>query len=188
MRKPRPANWQRRGSKPARAPSPAGCICATQGTEAALTVDLTDAEAVETAFTAAHRARFGFATPGRALVVEAVAVEAVAAGERVVEAVIARREQGAPEPIDNVAMWSGGAGHSAPVFERTALLAGDRIAGPALIREANATTVVEPGWAAEVTSRDHMLLRRACCRATSGSPAAPRTPIRCCWSCSTTCS
>ena len=29
--------------------------------------------------------------------------------------------------------------------------AGDRIAGPALIREANATTVVEPGWTAEVT-------------------------------------
>ncbi len=34
------------------------------------------------------------------------------------------------------------------------------IAGPALVREANATTVIEPGWAAEITSRDHMLLRR----------------------------
>ena len=29
-----------------------------------------------------------------------------------------------------------------------------------MIREANATTLVEPGWAAEVTALDHMLLRR----------------------------
>jgi 5-oxoprolinase (ATP-hydrolysing) len=57
-------------------------------------------------------------------------------------------------------MWSGGASHDTPVFERTELRAGDRIAGPALVREANATTVVEPGWTAEVTALDHMLLRR----------------------------
>ena len=46
------------------------------------------------------------------------------------------------------------------MFDRTDLLAGDRIAGPALIREANATTVVEPGWTAEITQLDHMMLRR----------------------------
>ena len=46
------------------------------------------------------------------------------------------------------------------MFDRTALRAGDRLPGPALVREANATTVVEPGWTAEVTERDHMLLRR----------------------------
>jgi 5-oxoprolinase (ATP-hydrolysing) len=40
------------------------------------------------------------------------------------------------------------------------LCAGDRIDGPALIREANATTVVEPGWRAEVSALDHMTLRR----------------------------
>ena len=46
------------------------------------------------------------------------------------------------------------------MFERTTLQAGDRISGPALIREAIATTVVEPGWTAEITGRDHVLLRR----------------------------
>src|SRR5208282_5351045 len=30
----------------------------------------------------------------------------------------------------------------------------------ALVREANATTVIEPGWTAEVTPADHMVLRR----------------------------
>ena len=54
-------------------------------------------------FTAAHRARFGFATPERALVVEAVAVEAIAPGEAVRETTLASaRTEGAPAPIDTV--------------------------------------------------------------------------------------
>ncbi len=130
------------------------------GTEAVLPVDLAPFEAASAAFTAAHRARFGFATPGRALIVEAVAVEAVAGGEAVVEARIPARDGGAPVAIDTVRIWSGGIAHATPVFERTSLRAGDVIAGPALIREANATTVVEPGWSAAVSERDHMLLRR----------------------------
>ncbi len=130
------------------------------GTEAALPVPLTDAEGIASAFTDAHRARFGFATPERALVAELVAVEAVSAGDPVQEPTLPAREAGAPEPVDTVRMWSGGREHETPVFERTALRAGDRLPGPALVREANATTVVEPGWTAEVTQRDHMLLRR----------------------------
>jgi len=135
-----------------------------EGTEAALEVDLGPVDAMVKAFTTAHRARFGFATPDRSLIVEAVAVEAVAAGERIVEDQLADRTEGAPTLIDTVEMWSGGAAHPTPVFDRTTLLAHDRIAGPALIREANATTVVEPGWTAELTSQDHMILRRTTAR------------------------
>ena len=131
------------------------------GTEAALIVKLRDLHEVVADFTAAHRARFGFATPDRPLVVEAVAVEAIAPGEAVQEATLAARTNGgAPQKIDTIQMFTGGKDHSAPVFDRTDLLAGDRIAGPALIREANATTVVEPGWTAEITALDHMTLRR----------------------------
>jgi 5-oxoprolinase (ATP-hydrolysing) len=130
------------------------------GTEAALSVSLAEPEQIVADFTTAHRARFGFATPDRALVVEAVAVEAIAAGEAVQEATLASRTTGAPEPIDRVRIFTGDTEHTAPVYDRPALLAGDRIAGPALIREANATTVVEPGWTAEITALDHMTLRR----------------------------
>ncbi len=130
------------------------------GTEAALPVPLTDLPGTLAAFTDAHRARFGFATPDRAVIAEAVAVEATAAGETVDEPELAARDGGGPDPIDHVSMWSGGAEHRAPVFDRTALRAGDRLPGPALVREANATTAVEPGWTAEVTARNHMLLRR----------------------------
>ncbi len=132
-----------------------------QNTEAALIVPLGPINAVVEAFTAAHRARFGFATPERAVTVEAVAVEVTAAGEPVAEARLLAREAGtAPEPIDAVEVWSGGRAHAAPVFDRASLCAGDRLRGPALVREAIATTIVEPGWTAEVTELDHLLLRR----------------------------
>ena len=130
------------------------------GTEAALLVAFADAATVQTRFTDLHRERFGFAFPDRPLSVEAVSVEATAPGERVAEAVLPPREHGAPDIIDQVEMFSAGVAHAAPVYDRDRLLAGDRIAGPALIREANATTVVEPEWAAEMTGSGLLLLRR----------------------------
>ncbi len=144
------------------------------GTEAALIVDLADADSVVRDFTHSHRARFGFATPDRPLVAETVAVEATEAGEAVTEATLKPRDTPLA-PVDTVAVWSDGAAHPAPVFERAELRAGDRIAGPALIREANATTVVEPGWTAETTEADHMILHRTAPRARrrTADPARP---------------
>jgi 5-oxoprolinase (ATP-hydrolysing) len=130
------------------------------GTEAALIVPLRGLETILAEFTVAHRARFGFATPDRAVVAETVAAEAILPGTVSAEATLPSRETGAPEPVDHIRMFTHGAEVDAPVFERTALLAGDHIAGPALVREANATTVIEPGWTAEVTALNHMILRR----------------------------
>ncbi len=130
------------------------------GTEAALIVSLRDLETIVADFTAAHRTRFGFATPDRPIVVETVAAEATLAGTVAAEATLSSRLAGAPEAVDRVSIFTGGVAVEAPVLERTSLLAGDRIAGPALVREANATTVIEPGWTAEITSLDHMILRR----------------------------
>ncbi len=168
------AELARQGGDPARATVAKQLHVRYAGTEAALIVDFADAAKVEADFTAAHRARFGFATPGRALVVEAVAVEATSPGEVVSEATIAA-STGLPAPIDTVSMWSGGRAHETPVFDRAKLRAGDRIAGPAMIREAIATTVVEPGWTAEVSSLDHMTLKRTTARqfvAASGTERA----------------
>jgi 5-oxoprolinase (ATP-hydrolysing) len=130
------------------------------GTDAALPVPLRDLTDIVGDFTEAHRARFGFATPERPLVAEQVSVEATARGDRVRETLLAARAAGAPEAVDVVSLFTLGREHTAQVFERTGLRAGDTIPGPALIREANATTVIEPGWTAEVTALDHMILRR----------------------------
>ncbi|GGC55816.1 5-oxoprolinase [Siccirubricoccus deserti] len=148
--------------------APAGRIAGTRrlhlryaGTDSFLPVAFgPHAEVVET-FTTAHRQRFGFATPERPIIVEACIAEVTAAGEAVAEAQLPARPAGeGPAPIDQVALFTEAAAHQAPVFDREALLAGDRLPGPALIREANATTVVEPGWTAEVTPLNHLILRR----------------------------
>ena len=136
------------------------------GTDTALPVPFGSHDAMLEAFTAAHRRRFGFATPERQVMVEACLAEVTAAGERVEEAALPPRPRGERPPVlDTVPLWTAGAEHAAPVFDREALRAGDRLPGPALIREANATTVVEPGWTAEVTSLNHLILRRTAPRA-----------------------
>jgi 5-oxoprolinase (ATP-hydrolysing) len=138
-----------------------------QGTEAALPVPLAPLEDLVAAFTTSHKARFGFATPDRPLTVEAVAVEATSAGEAVSEIGLAERAGAPLEPIDTIEVWSNGASRSTPVHDRLALRAGDRLPGPVLIRESIGTIVVEPGWTAEVTKLNHIILHRTEPRAAS---------------------
>ncbi|MBT4491697.1 MAG: 5-oxoprolinase, partial [Gammaproteobacteria bacterium] len=57
-------------------------------------------------------------------------------------------------------VWMNGARHDTSFFDRQQLCPGDRVEGPAVISEPVATTVVEPGWTAEVTRLNHLLLRR----------------------------
>jgi 5-oxoprolinase (ATP-hydrolysing) len=57
-------------------------------------------------------------------------------------------------------MYAAGAWADVPLVRRRDLRSGQQVAGPALIVEDFATTVTEPGWEAEVTSRDDLLLTR----------------------------
>ena len=160
------AELLRQGAEPGRIAVQRRLHLRYAGTDSFLPVAFGAHDAVLDAFTSAHRQRFGFATPERPVVVEACLAEVTAAGEAVEEATLAARPAGeAPAAIDTVALFAEGAEHLAPVYDRDALLAGDTLPGPALIREATATTVVEPGWQAEVTPRNHLVLRRVVPRA-----------------------
>jgi 5-oxoprolinase (ATP-hydrolysing) len=58
-------------------------------------------------------------------------------------------------------MFGDGRYHDTPVYRRDAMQPGDAVAGPAIVAEANATTVVEPGWRAAVAARGELVLTRA---------------------------
>jgi 5-oxoprolinase (ATP-hydrolysing) len=133
----------------------------TRGTDAALTVGLAPLDQMLAAFAEAHRARFGFAVPDGAITVEAVSVEVIEPGAAIAPAQAPARQGGAPEPIDQVEMFCSGRAMATKVFDREALCAGDRLEGPALLREATATTVIEPGWVAELTPERVLLLQRS---------------------------
>ncbi|MCA3324364.1 MAG: hydantoinase B/oxoprolinase family protein [Roseomonas sp.] len=167
----------RQGADPARLQAARRLHLRYAGTDTFLPVAFGTHQEVLAAFTEAHRRRFGFATPERQVVVEACIAEVTAPGEAVREAALPPRAAGeAPKPLDSIALFTGGAEHAAPVHDREALCAGDRIKGPALLREANATTVVEPGWEAEVTARNHLVLRRIAARARAADMAATDRP------------
>jgi 5-oxoprolinase (ATP-hydrolysing) len=133
-----------------------------EGTDSALEVRAGTLEEVVGRFEREYRVRYGFLMPGRPLVIEAVAVEAVGRSQREGDSAPAFVPR--PGPLAAIRanrVFTGGRFHDAPVFDRDDLRPGDRIAGPAVIRERNATTVVEPGWAATLTPRDHLVLERA---------------------------
>ena len=133
-----------------------------EASDAVLIVPFDSIETMAAHAASEHRARFGFDAADRALIVDAVVVEARAQGEALsLPSAPPRRDAEVLRPVDTVELWSGGRAHRAPLFERAALRAGDRLDGPALVSEANATTVVEPGWSAEINDNDDMILRDA---------------------------
>ena len=129
------------------------------GTDTALIVDFGNHASLKSRFEAAHRQRFGFVMDGRALVVEAVSVEAIGRMEQVADP----ERDAAPTaatPLEWVMQTVDGQATRAPVYDRGRLGPGERIDGPAIIVEATGTNVIEPGWRAEITNRDHLVLTR----------------------------
>ncbi len=116
---------------------------------------------MKSAFQAAHRAQFGFIDEGKEMVIEAMSVEAVGGGAKFVEAELPKTKSPLPAPAQRSRFFSSGTWHNAAVFLRAALAPGHRVPGPALVIEPHQTVVVEDGWQAEVTIKNHLLLTRA---------------------------
>jgi 5-oxoprolinase (ATP-hydrolysing) len=131
-----------------------------EGTDSALVVPFGSAAEIRSAFEAAYRQRFAFLMAERALVVEAVSVEAVGRGEVPLEPAHALEATGPAPRAADVRFYSGGRWWDAALVVRERARPGHVIDGPAIIAEQNATTVVEPGWQARVTAHDHLLIER----------------------------
>ncbi len=131
-----------------------------EGSDSALVVPFGGLAEIEAGFESAYRQRFAFLMAGKAMVVEAVSVEAVVAGDAPAEPRLPLHEAREVPRRETVRMYSGGQWHQAALVVREDLRAGDVISGPAIIAEKNATTVVEPGWEANLTALDHLVLER----------------------------
>jgi 5-oxoprolinase (ATP-hydrolysing) len=130
------------------------------GSDTALVVPFGSVPQIQASFEDAYRQRFAFLMQGKALVVEAVSVESVIAGDAPDERSHALHARRAVPHRETVRMYSGGRWRDALLVVREDLRPGDQVPGPAIIAEKSATTVVEPGWQAHVTAHDHMVLQR----------------------------
>jgi 5-oxoprolinase (ATP-hydrolysing) len=130
------------------------------GTDTALVVTAGTAAAMTRTFEKAHKARFGFIDRNKQMVVEAVSVEAVGGGAKFNEKAVRRSNAALPKPARRTQFFSGGEWHKANVYTRDQLKPGSKVKGAAIIIEPHQTIVVEPGWQAELTAKNHLVLTR----------------------------
>jgi 5-oxoprolinase (ATP-hydrolysing) len=146
-----------------------------RGLDAALTIEM-EASSLAEAYEAEHQRLFGYRQTGKPLEVVAVRVEAVGRSPEVDEPA-QPVVPGQPTASRSVAACFDGAECATQVFERSTLRPGDRIVGPAIVCETSATTIVDPGWSAEMLPRGELLLTVDVeSGATGGSSARVRQP------------
>ena len=134
------------------------------GTDSALIVEFGSIEAMRDEFNAVYKKRFSFLMEGRRLIAEAVSCEAIGATDSPMTPVADGAGATDSVEIARVSIVSGGQRHDAPLYVREQLAIGQKIAGPAIVAEKNATTIVEPGWMLEVTPLNHLVLNRVAVR------------------------
>ncbi|MGP1253627.1 MAG: hydantoinase B/oxoprolinase family protein [Kiloniellales bacterium] len=133
-----------------------------EGSDTALIVENGSRADLMERFEAAYSQRFGFVMADKPVLVEAVSAEAIGAMDTAEDPLLEKPAAGiAPAPLAVRPLYAGGRWHDTPVFERDDLGVGDRISGPAIVIEPNSTTVIEPGWRAELTDRNHLVLERS---------------------------
>jgi 5-oxoprolinase (ATP-hydrolysing) len=150
------------------------------------TLEVAVSERMREDFEAAHRLRFGFAAPETGVVVETAIVEAVGKGEysspfrgggpadRLVKGSTA-----SDRPHHHDASRRGPPPRSGEdLYDRASLSPGDAVAGPALIIDPSQTTVVEPGWRAEVDARGNLILTRASPRSSAPAMGTKVDPVQ----------
>ena len=130
------------------------------GTDTALVVKAGTLAAMKAAFEKAHKAQFGFIDRKKDLVIEAVSVEAVGGGAKFREKKLKATRAKLPSPARRTKFFSDGKWHNATVYTRDQLAPGHKVKGPAIVIEPHQTVVVEPGWQAAITAKNHLVLTR----------------------------
>lgn len=127
-----------------------------QGGELAVAWTGTEAAALD-AFRAAHQALYGF-TMDTPIELVTLRVEATGRMPPPVLPTLAPAPMPAPDETRDVHFVSGTL--ATPVYARDKFGAGNRFAGPAIIVQLDATTVVPPGWNAAIHPSGAMILTR----------------------------
>jgi 5-oxoprolinase (ATP-hydrolysing) len=155
-----------------------------EGSDSSLEVEAEDFEDMRAAFELAHLTRFGFVSPETAVVVETAMVEAIASPSPDGEGDQAEPGGG----VDGAGLLKLPLHHPAggppphprdgeEAYDRATLTPGAVIPGPALIVDPSATTVVEPGWQAEVDPRANLILTRSAPRETAHALCTDADPV-----------
>jgi len=129
------------------------------GTDTALVIAHGSQAEVLERFEEHHRAQFGFISPEKPIVIEAIEVESIGGGASAHEPSFDSEDRDA-SVHERSRLFSGDRFHDVAVVLRDQMQPGHRVTGPALISESIGTIVVEPGWTARMNARKHIVLTR----------------------------
>ncbi len=148
------------------------------GSDSVIVVPLASDADMRSAFASIYQKRYAFLMPEKALIVESISIEAIGSAQDNTEHIepLPSRD-GLLQPSELVPLFSGGTWHAAPLYLREHMRPGDLVDGPAIIAEKNATNIVEPGWRAEVTARNHLVLQRVTPRAAASAIGTHVDPV-----------
>ncbi|RLA19740.1 MAG: 5-oxoprolinase, partial [Gammaproteobacteria bacterium] len=130
------------------------------GTDTALAIDFSDKAGMRKDFEYKYRQQFGFIYTDKPIVIESLIVEVIGINQSP-EGQVDDSQTGTmltPEMMGQ--MFCAGQWQSIPVYQREQLPIDCLIPGPAIIVESTGTTVIEPGWQAELNAQRQLVLTR----------------------------
>jgi 5-oxoprolinase (ATP-hydrolysing) len=148
------------------------------GTDSVIVVPFNAVDKMIAKFEAAYKRRYSFLMPDKQLVVEAISVEAIGHSHQGSPHIDDLPPRAGPlQAAETVRFFSAGKWHETALYRREDTRPGDVIHGPAIIAEQNATNIVEPGWRAEVTDLNHIVMTRVEARRQSKAIGTDADPV-----------
>ncbi len=149
-----------------------------RGLDAWLTIEEPEDGDYQSAYEARHQQLYGYRHHNRPLEIVAARVEVTGktSGEMPSSgpASVSGRK---PEPESWTQTWFDAQAHRTAVYDRAKLQPGDVIEGPAIVYEAVSTTVIDPGWRAEVYRAGELLLTDTAASEAPADDAIPKAGI-----------
>ncbi|NES79502.1 MULTISPECIES: hydantoinase B/oxoprolinase family protein [Okeania] len=132
-----------------------------QGSDSTLIVDFAENISImKSEFETAHQQRYGFIMAEKSLIIEVVSLELIQQMETPEEIEQSPTKKTAITPITTTKIYTAGKWQDTPIYLRENLQPGAKINSPALIIEKTGTNIIEPGWQAELTLKNHLVLTK----------------------------
>jgi 5-oxoprolinase (ATP-hydrolysing) len=147
------------------------------GTDTTLEISYGELADIRAEFESNHRQRFGFDNPNHLLIVEYIVVEAIGGAGNSVDPELPTAKNQDPNVLDEVSINFSSHSLITPIYDRKELLPGHLVYGPAIIIEVNGTTIIDPGWRAEITKFGHLIVRRVELRSKSFAIGTKVDPV-----------
>jgi len=131
-----------------------------EGSDTALSIPFDAPSIMQRSFEEAHQQQFGFVETNVALIIQSIEVEA---RNLLNDQTLALSAMGTDAlPVGECSLHLAAGQHDTALYRKETLRPHHPITGPAIILENGGTTMVEPGWTAELQANDTLSLVRTC--------------------------